>query len=49
MHFQASQISDLKRFGQQLSDVFQMSEERIRTSVAFPTEDFISVDGEIVE
>jgi len=49
MDFQPIQVSDFQCFGQKLSDVFEMDEERLRARVAFPAEHLIAVDGEIVE
>ncbi|MEY2511778.1 MAG: hypothetical protein QOE26_2541 [Verrucomicrobiota bacterium] len=49
VHFQPDQIGDLQCFREQRPDILQMYEKPFRICVTFATENFIAVDGELIE
>lgn len=49
VHFQPDQIGNCERLREERADVVQMSEQAFRIRVGFSTENFIAIDGELIE
>lgn len=49
VHFQPDQIGDLQCFREQRADVLQMREKPLRIRIAFATENFITVESELIK